>query len=56
VDFLIFAAVVLVPVGLAILVGFLVLRWLWRRLGRPFRRVRRVPPPPPPPGAEPPVR
>ena len=55
VDFLIFAAVVLVPVGLAILVGFLVLRWLWRRLGRPFRRVRRVPPPPPPPGAAPPV-
>jgi len=50
VDFLIFAAIVLVPVGLAILVGFLVLRWLWRRLGRPFRRVRRVPPPPPPPG------
>ena len=49
VDFLIFAAIVLVPVGLAILVGFLVLRWLWRRLGRPFRRVRRVPPPPPPP-------
>jgi hypothetical protein len=56
VDFLIFAAIVLVPVGLAILVGFLVLRWLWRRLGRPFRRVRRVPPPPaPPPGAAPPV-
>jgi hypothetical protein len=51
VDFLIFAAIVLVPVGLAILVAFLVLRWLWRRLGRPFRRVRRVPPPPaPPPG------
>ncbi|HTG31413.1 MAG TPA: DUF4349 domain-containing protein [Thermoanaerobaculia bacterium] len=55
VDFLIFAAIVLVPVGLAILVGFLVLRWLWRRLGRPFRRVRRVspqaaPPPAPPPG------
>jgi len=50
VDFLIFAAVVLVPVGLALLAGFLVLRWLWRRLGRPFRRVRRVPPPPPPPG------
>jgi hypothetical protein len=57
VDFLIFAAVVLVPVGLAILVGFLVLRWLWRRLGRPFRRVRPVPPSPPgpPPGAAPPV-
>ena len=55
VDFLIFAAIVLVPVALAILVGFLVLRWLWRRLGRPFRRVRRVPPPPPPPGAAPPV-
>jgi hypothetical protein len=55
VDFLIFAAIVLVPVGLAILAGFLVLRWLWRRLGRPFRRVRRplsppAPPPPPPPG------
>ena len=50
VDFLIFAAIVLLPVALAIVVGFLVLRWLWRRLGRPFRRVRRVPPPPPPPG------
>ncbi len=51
VDFLIFAAVVLVPVGLAILVAFLVLRWLWRRLGRPFRRARSMPPPPaPPPG------
>lgn len=52
VDFLIYAAVVLLPVALAILVAFLVLRWLWRRLGRPFRQARPVQPPPPtpPPG------
>jgi hypothetical protein len=56
VDFLIFAAIVLVPVGLAIVAAFLVLRWLWRRLGRPFRRDRRPPPPAPPPGDERPVR
>src|SRR3954451_2285044 len=59
VDFLIFAAIVLLPVGLSLLVAFLVLRWLWRRLGRPFRRARPVspqpPPPGPPPGGGPPV-
>lgn len=51
VDFLIYAVIVLLPVGLSILAAFLVLRWLWRRLGRPFRRA--PPPPPLPPGPPP---
>jgi len=50
VDFLIYALIVLVPVGLVILVGILILRWLWRRLGWPFRRRRELPVPPPPDG------
>lgn len=49
VDFLIFALIVLLPVLLVIAVAVLALRWLWRRLGRPFRRTPKVPPPPPPP-------
>jgi hypothetical protein len=49
-DFLIYALIVLVPVGLVILAGILILRWLWRRLGRPFRRRRELPVPPPPDG------
>ena len=51
VDFLIYAVIVLLPIFLVIAGGFLLLRWLWRRLGRPFRRV--PPPPPPPPGEGP---
>jgi hypothetical protein len=49
VDFLIYALIVLLPVFLVIAVAFLALRWLWRRLGRPFRRKPLLPPPPPPP-------
>ncbi|HEY4565157.1 MAG TPA: DUF4349 domain-containing protein [Thermoanaerobaculia bacterium] len=49
VDFLIYALIVLLPVFLVIAVAFLALRWLWRRLGRPFRRKPLPPPPPPPP-------
>lgn len=49
VDFLIYAVIVLLPVFLVIAVAVLVLRWLWRRMGRPFRRKPPMPPPPPPP-------
>lgn len=57
VDFLIFAVIVLLPVLLVIALAVLALRWLWRRLGRPFRRTPKVPPPPPPPlGGGPAVR
>jgi hypothetical protein len=52
-DFLVYALIVLLPVGLVIAAAVLALRWLWRRLGRPFRRAPRIPPPPPAPGAGP---
>lgn len=50
VDFLIYALIVLVPVGLVIAVGVFLLRWIFRRLGWSFRR-RREPLEPPPPDA-----
>lgn len=54
VDFLIYAVIVLLPAFLVIAAAFLALRWLWRRLGRPFRRKPPMPPPPPPrPGGAP---
>jgi chemotaxis protein histidine kinase CheA len=49
-DFLIYALIVLVPVGVVIVAGFFLLRWLWRRLGRPLSRRRELPVPPPPDG------
>jgi hypothetical protein len=55
-DFLVYAAIVLLPVCLVIAAAVLALRWLWRRLGRPFKREPRTPPPPPPPGAGPAVQ
>jgi hypothetical protein len=48
-DFLIYALIVLLPVALVIVAAVLAVRWLWRRLGSPFRRGR---PGPPPPGEE----
>jgi hypothetical protein len=48
-DFLIYALIVLVPVGLVIAAGIFLLRWIFRRLGWSFRR-RREPLEPPPPG------
>jgi hypothetical protein len=51
-DFLIYALIVLVPVGLVIAVGIFLLRWIFRRLGWSFRR-RREPLEPPPPGGGP---
>jgi hypothetical protein len=55
-DFLVYAVIVLLPVGLVIAVAVLGLLWLWRRLGRPFRRESRRPLPPPPPSAGPAVQ
>jgi hypothetical protein len=52
-DFLVYAVIVLLPVGLVIAVAVIGLLWLWRR-GR--RVTIGTPPPPPPPGGEPPVR
>jgi hypothetical protein len=49
VDFLIFSLIVLLPALLAFAVILIAVRWLWRRLGRPFRRKSPMPPPPPPP-------
>lgn len=54
VDFLIYAVIVLLPVFLVIAAAVMLLRWLWRRLGRPFRRKPASGPlPGPPPGAGP---
>jgi hypothetical protein len=53
VDFLIYAVIVLLPALLVIGAAFLGLRWIWRRLGRPFSRKPPMPPPPPPPGGAP---
>lgn len=52
-DFLIYALIVLLPVALVIVAALLAVRWLWRRLGRPFRRGH---PEPPLPGEEDGVR
>jgi hypothetical protein len=48
-DFLIYAFIVLLPVALVIVAAVLAVRWLWRRLGHPFRQE-------PPPGEGPAAR
>ncbi|MFL6263854.1 MAG: DUF4349 domain-containing protein [Thermoanaerobaculia bacterium] len=53
IDFLIYTVIVLLPVFLVIAVAVVILRWLWRRFGRSFRRSPIPPPPPPPPGGGP---